>query len=953
MPTQNPNDFQGNQKSTSSKKIAPGDPMWTTGDAHNQQSFGWGYDYHDPVDFLKGDKVQGGYGSGNSASNFGTVEFEDTTLNTQHGNVVDLVINRTGGTAGDIDVIIELDRDPAGTGVDLNTAILGNGRTRVVDGFDVCEVDVDIETLNLNNDDLFFDEVEQELHVKLKAGFKETRIPMVIAYRTCINSMEPARVHGTLTYRVDEYECKAMEDFGWPNMKFLTNHADCMPDGSDGVLTTKTTPHTLQYQVLSLQVPLNFTVASGPAGAPMDAYTTHLVNKFEKSPGGVDRSYTVGQTYTLESQAVIRKDPWNDPSSGVSSCAGPTNEVQQTSVYNLTGGQYVVDFPNSASFRFTQSSTFAQLTAAIAPLNEANITDLTGATPADNAPLSATPLMIEWVQSPYGGTNVADLMVDLTAGNLDGVPAGGQALQVSTIRDGDPGNLGSTVCECLTSLSAANGFIQNYGASVIVTKSGAFTDHQASTFNSTTNQVEHTYITKTQSLPVGSEPSQWKAHELQTLGDLPDLTDAVPELAPGDPTTTPPTVGASYILVNAMDNHVYGYGDSSGVYGDTIDYLFDGPGFPTGFSAPKFFSMTHDQPDDPSLDNFPNPKGRVPQWTNSKELSGAGYFWQLADKTVANTGPGLVDKWVINSNDTASSDMLYDLRQLEIDPNSYNINKERLKGYYMTCNDHQSKTLYLKIRPKDADANFSMGFATQIKIEIDKTTPYDGVKHARYDLDQTDISLVMKHLSANGSSYMDLDEVGIPTGDSLMKRLFANGSTDFPDFAPIDPTTGLATNFGPLSTNDIMFISLVEGFKANDAKSAGATNPFRSPPLFRVHEPTPVQRAITSGGLRTFSLTAGNAGDAPMMFSYENNVEDLTGPTSTVNFAYDVVKTTAARVGASNQWILQKGDVVITTYQMTPTSTGVITYTHQLQTDYIGFPPGVETEDIDFIITVN
>jgi hypothetical protein len=940
MGTQLPDDFQGNQKSTSSKQIAPGDPMWTGNDIHDQQSFGWGYDYHDPIDLLKGDKKLGGYQSGNAATNFGAMAFEAGTMQVEHGHIVNLIIKREGGISGTADLVIELDRDPFGTGVDPNTGILGNGRTRVVDGFDVCEVDLDVETLNINNNDIIFDEFTQTLNVKVRPGVRETRIPMIVAYRTKVNHMEPAKVIAPFTYRVDEYRCHNMVTDAWPPMTFLTEHKDCVPDGTDGVLSTRTSPHTLQYNLLSLQVPTKFTESTGGI-TPIDAYTTHLVNRFDKT----GRSYNIGQTYTAESQAIIRQDAsWSG-----SACNAAINEVHNISTYNLTAGFYTVTFPDATVMDILEDTTFGGLTATIDPTGNNIYSTTSGITPLTNTPLSSADLIIEYAGPTMIGQNITDLVVDATDANPLGTPAGGQELTATVITDGDPGSMGTTLCSCLSALENASGIVQNYGVSVVVDTSGNFKDYDKTDIDPA-GQLQHTYANKTAALPIGIVGSQWITHPVTQLGDAaPDTTGGVPELNPGDPTASPPVVGQSDIRVNALDDYLYGYADLSHGFGDTVDVLFDGEGIPNTFSEPLIFKPKYTSPLASSpLHNFPE-GNTVPKWPTSKSLSAAGYFWEINNDTSAGKGHQLTNQWIID--DPGKVDILYDITNLAINPDNYNLNKSRLAGYYMTCDDHLDREVHLKIYPKDAEPNFDMGTVQKIKVEIGKSSRYDVLKHAVLDPDQIDATLMMRHLSATGLTYKDNDEIGKPTGDSLMDRLFS-------PFAPMSYDATLsawyATGMGCLSTDDIAFLSVVEGYKANDARSRGGKDAFQSPPVFKVDEALPIERDVTTGVAAVVSVEYSNSGAADMTLTFENSVESVSPPTAAaISFSYNTGLTDAVTVG-SNQWSVPPGKKVVVKYETTPNGTAgeLITFKHQVQVDYIGFPPGISTEDIDFTLSI-
>ena len=947
MSTQDPSKFQGNQKSTSSKDISPGDPMWTTGDDHSQQSFGWGYDYGDPVDFLKGDTSIGGYNSGNSSSNFGELGFEVATINTGHGEIVEIVILRQGGYNGEVDLLLEIDRDPFGTGIDPNTAIIGSGRTRVVDGFDVCEVDVDVETLNLDDPDLFWDDVNQQLRIKMQPGKRLKRIPVVVAYRTQVNHLKPARVHGKLTYRVDEYKCADMVTLGWPSMKFLTEHANCAPTGLPGTAATVVNNKTLLYTLYSLPVPSKFNEAAGGV-APIDAYTTHLVNRFDKA----GRSYKVGHTYTVESQAVIRHSPWLTDAT-MPSCAGPTNESHKFTQYYITGGSIDYTFSSGATMTVEMDTTVADLTAAVVPVTYVVRDQATGAPLLGSDGLSAG-FILDYNVSPDSGTNITDpLPPDSANADPDGANPAQILPQASVPRQGSPGNLGGSLCSCLTALSAANTVKTNYGASAVLNSAGTYKDHTTTVYDSGTNSVVHNHDVVTQALPVGESPSGWETYTLAEIGDTPDVSGGLPELDPGDPTTNPPTPGLSDIRVNDLEDHVFNYEetdpDNNSVgYGGVTNVLFDGVGIPGSFSDPITFKPKFTSPlESTTLHHFPD-GGTLTNWPTSTTLSGAGYFWDIGTSNNPARGSSIVDDWIID--DATATDELYNLTNLEITNSDYVENTERLKGFYMTCYDHQNRELYLKLSPNTPEPLFEMTNLTRLSITIDKSDEYSVFKHAIYDPDVAHLSLMMRHLSATGDTYIDNDEIGKPTGRSLMTRLFGPASSVANPGYALSGSAGY-TSFGCLSTDEILFLSLVEGFKANDAISLGAGQEFKAPPVFSVSE-DPVERNAVAGADITATVEYFNTGSSDMVLSFEDDVQDVTPGGTVISWNYDTSATDATAGTSPNQWTVPPGKKVVAEYTYASAAAGVTRFKHQVQVDYIGFDPGIQIVDIDFTFTV-
>jgi len=116
---------------TTQSAIAPGAPHWTR-NPHASRNHGHGYDFHDPTSLVKAFDGSG-YKTGNAVTMFGKVGFHGSNamVNTNHGKVYDMVFTRKYGTQGDFDFILET--DPT-----LTNAAIGDFRTNVEHGFDVC-----------------------------------------------------------------------------------------------------------------------------------------------------------------------------------------------------------------------------------------------------------------------------------------------------------------------------------------------------------------------------------------------------------------------------------------------------------------------------------------------------------------------------------------------------------------------------------------------------------------------------------------------------------------------------------------------------------------------------------------------------------------------------------------------------------------------------------------------
>ena len=219
MSTQDPNKWKGNQKSTDTSNIAPGDPMWTTGDDHNQQSFGWGYDYHEPVSFLKGNLKEGGYVSGNANIRFGKfqIPFANRLIPVEHGSVIDFPIERVEGTTGRYQVKIRERWLPTPV-----NGVLGTIDDVTQHQYGVCKSDIDLWTLNrpyASEDEkrwreskgyyyipgLSWDSWNRELTLTFESGEKVKKLKIIAPYRAEVKELQPATLRHKQTYYIQEY----------------------------------------------------------------------------------------------------------------------------------------------------------------------------------------------------------------------------------------------------------------------------------------------------------------------------------------------------------------------------------------------------------------------------------------------------------------------------------------------------------------------------------------------------------------------------------------------------------------------------------------------------------------------------------------------------------------------------------------------------------------------------
>jgi hypothetical protein len=262
-----------------------------------------------------------------------------------------------------------------------------------------------------------------------------------------------------------------------------------------------------------------------------------------------------------------------------------------------------------------------------------------------------------------------------------------------------------------------------------------------------------------------------------------------------------------------------------------------------------------------------------------------------------------------------------------------------------------------------------------LKINILKETPYSVVNHARYS-DQADKSLLMYH--ASGKSYADGDMLGNPTGGSIFDRVFTTADMVWDPTWVGEPgeftapastgTVNISTGAievtgryfpqgpGPLSSDQMMFVSLMEGFKASDAFSPTGFNPFKNPPNFTLDFNTPVQENVSAGGQWSKVVKYMNTGDQPLVISFEAALDQLNPADQQWSWDIDSAASTGTASSGSTQYTLDKDQHVTVRYTMTPDPSrnmgDTLTARHQLQVDYLGIDPGIFTFDVDFNIQI-
>lgn len=169
--------------------VAPGDPHWSR-PKHNQQEVLQGYDYHDPTGLQ-----QGGYTQGGALTMFGTVGFaaSQTVVNTNHGSVYEMELLRRYGTQGEFDFIISVNFEES-------NGVVGEFRSKVEHGFDVCNVDLDLSTLNPSVTSMG----NGKYRVRFADGEARKVIKAIAPYRTAVRSYDAIPLQETVTYWIKE-----------------------------------------------------------------------------------------------------------------------------------------------------------------------------------------------------------------------------------------------------------------------------------------------------------------------------------------------------------------------------------------------------------------------------------------------------------------------------------------------------------------------------------------------------------------------------------------------------------------------------------------------------------------------------------------------------------------------------------------------------------------------------
>lgn len=849
--SQNPYDRKDNSESTSTSNITPGEPLWNKRE-HIQKSFGQGYDWSDPVSFLKGNTTnEGGYESGNAIDRFGTFSLREQRYDYSHGSIVEVIIDRTGGDVGEFEFYMKMDTEPTPGRPDPNTGIIGPFQTSVEHGFYTCKVDLDMYSLNKDVDGISYDFNTNTMYIVFRNKETQKRLRFLVPYRTQVAAMNAIELKHDFTYKIDEYELLDVRNMDpTPEITLIDSSADCQP-GRVVPLTTVVN-NKAAYKVYTLPIPQPFTEAQGANPPEIDTFNNSLFHRLDTK----STKYTVGKTRSVEGAA------WSSGDLAAAIAAG--NE--------------------------TASGCLSSKLSA------------TGADPQD--PADYYNLYWSCVFNKLSGEDKELILYD----------------QIDVMSKPD---LWDPERE-LTPLSAFE-----YGVRRVTGMDDVY----------------------------GNRFTGYESHEF-TVGQDPNLEDIF-KLHENDPN------GASdFVPLPAPDDYVSTDGDQTTTYGNVKYTMFTGLGVDPASLPHVTWYMTN--PDASHLEStrFPARLGTtLIQTYSGSALSAFGGAWNVGNSTDSSIGTALINQWVVNDNSGyrntgdgqgGTSNVLYTLSGLTTDIDNYQLNQNNLRGYYMTCDDHQSKELYLIFDSSLADPPMEIR-NNRCKFSITKLAPYDVDKHARYD-ELVFPSRKMKHGLGTSRSYkLHQSWTDGLSGDNLMYRLFT-------PLAPLVTTTTPAftgyTDFGAISADDMLFLSFVQGTIPGDPSSIDPEPELVGPEL-NVINPANDDDASGVGINNTYStyVTYQNIGDAPMWMDFQYLGETKSGDYGSWSLSLSTTDggTTATQLN-NNNFKIDVDQQVTVIYQTTITQpqidAGEDHFAHTYLLDTGSKPPGVSfpTETINITI---
>lgn len=839
--SQNPYDRKDNKKSTETSNISPGEPLWSSRD-HIQQSFGQGYDFSDPVSFLKGDTTnEGGYESGNAIDRFGTFSLREQRYSCSHGTVIEVIIDRKGGDVGEFEFYIKMDTEPIVGRPDPNTGVIGVFETSVEHGFYTCKVDLDMYTLNKNVDGISYDFTTNTMYVIFRNKELQKRLRFLVPYRTQVAPLLPIDLQHDFTYKIDEYELLDVRNMDpQPPVSLIEGLTDCQP-GRVVPLTT-TLNRKCAYSTLCLPLPQPFTEPQGSDPAEIDVYNNTLFHRLSTSA----TKYTIGKTRSVEG-AVLASGDISTATGSVSGCL--------SAVRALHGDE-------SVPFNLYWSNVF----------------------------------------NPLSGKDkhlvISDQLLEPDPKDIPGYP--NTVTPVSAIEFG---------------YKNVPGFEEVYG--------DRFTGYESYIFN------------------VGDDPSvseNWKLHENDPGGF------------------------SDFKSLPAPEDRVIEDGDPSTTYGNVKYTMFTGKAVdPTGVAQVTYYMENEDASHLDSLD-FPTRLGKTEVATFSAALSASANAWNIGSSLNSEIGQTLIDTWVVNDNsgykpgagEGGTSNILYNLSAIVTDEANYQKNINNLRAYYMTCDDHQSKDIYLIFDSSLADPPMEIR-NNRMQWSISKLQPYDVDRHALYD-DLVYPSRKMKHGLGITRSYRSKQSWSDTlSGDNLMFKLFS-------PLAPLIQTRTPAftgyTDFGAISADDILFLSFQQGVIPGDPGSVDPDPGADGPELKVINTGDDDDASgVGIGNDYTTHVVYKNIGDMNMWMDFQYLGETRPGAIGswTLSLSSTNGGTTATRSG-TNQFMIKPAEQVTVVYTTTiiqdQIDAGEDSYDHTYLLDYGSKDPGVSFPTTTINITI-
>jgi len=165
----------------------------------------------------------------------------------------------------------------------------------------------------------------------------------------------------------------------------------------------------------------------------------------------------------------------------------------------------------------------------------------------------------------------------------------------------------------------------------------------------------------------------------------------------------------------------------------------------------------------------------------------------------------------------------------------------------------------------------------------------------------------------------------------------------------------VVTGAGALSSDELLFVSLYEGYKPSDAYTPTGFTPFNTPPKYHDDAAGLVVGSVAAGGVFVQQVTYSNLGSSPLVLTFQPSLDQVVPNTQVWSYDFDFVASTGTQSVGTSQWTLAKEETVVVEYTVSPTglvSGDSLAARHQIQVDYIGFSPGITVEEVDFNLSV-